>query len=747
MFLRGQMNTRNHLLLAALWLLAALPGSAQQKALTLEDAILRAGRYYPERAAALQWIPGTDRYSHVKGTALMRGTTGNAADQQVLTLADLNKALAGRDTLSSLPAMEWANGNTLLLSCGPRLYAYAVNARTATLQYELPGNAGNTDRAPTNDRVAYTGGNDLFIAGPGTAVKQVTHDGADGIVNGKSVHREEYGVEKGTFWSPDGGRLAFYRMDETMVTPYYIEDIGSTPSTFEKFRYPMAGQTSHQVKLGVYDLRADTTVFIVPEGPPDHYLTNISWEPDGRHLCLILLNRATDHFKVIRYDASTGKAVRTLFEERNEKWLEPQHPLTFLKRTPGRYIHWSQRDGWWHLYLYDVDKGLLRQLTDGPREMKRIIGMDATERYLYVEGTGIVDPADPRGAMDTHLYRMELATGAMQQITLGHGTHRGQLSSGGHYLIDQWSSMEVPGRTQVLDATNGRTVKTIINSADPLAQVQHGRIELLQVEGVDGAKLNARLIKPSTFSPGRKYPVLVYTYNGPHVQLVTNSFLGGAQLWMLEAAERGFLVFTVDGHGSGNRGRAFEQVIYRQLGITEVKDQLLAAQWLKRQPFVDSTRMAIHGWSFGGHVTVAALLRSPGTFKAGVAGGAVQDWHLYEVMYTERYMDTPAENPEGYAATALPPAAGELRDHLLLIHDNMDNVVVPEHALRFLKSCVDKGVQPDFFYYPGHGHNVRGKDRVHLYTRVLDYISEKLGVTPLPMATPPAAAPGQGQAR
>lgn len=694
--------------------------------LTLNDAILKGWNYYPERMAQLQWVPGTANYSFVKGDSLMRGGAGHSRDQLIAVTAQLNNGLVKGDSLTRLPSVEWADASTLRFTVGDHIYTYDLRRRQSTLRLSVPADAENEDHDEACSKVAYTKDNNLFIAFPHDSVVQVTTDGADGIVNGKSVHREEYGITKGTFWSPDGSQLAFYRMDETMVTPYYVEDISTTPSSFKKFRYPMAGQTSHQVTLGVYNLRTGKTVFIDPTGPKDHYLTCITWDADNRHILIILLDRKTDHFSMLRCDAATGRVERTLFEEHDSKWLEPEHALTFLKKTPTRYIHWSQRDGWWHLYLYDMDLGMVRQLTRGNWVVKSIIGLDPQEKNVFLEGTAPIDPKDPKGALETQLYRVELATGKAVRLTQAAGTHGGQLSSDGRYLIDRWSSLTVPGRTDLLEAATGKRVKTLLTSKDPLAGKQVGSIELVQVPGENGDLLNGRIIKPSSFQSRERYPVIVYTYNGPHVQLVTNSFLGGASLWMLEAAERGYIVFTLDGHGSGNRGLAFEQAIYRQLGITEVKDQLHGADFLKALPYVDGSRMAIHGWSFGGHMTEALMLRDPQEFKVGVAGGAVQDWKLYEVMYTERYMDTPEENPEGYEKTALPPLAGNLRGNLLLIHDNMDQTVVPQHAERFLKSCVEKGVYPDFFYYPGHEHNVRGKDRVHLYTQILDYMDSVL---------------------
>ncbi len=703
-------------------------GQEKSSVITLTDAILNARALYPAQLRGLQWIPGTAQYGHVKGDSLLRGTTGKGAEQLIATRADINRALPATDSLRRFPAVEWADGRTLLFTTGSRTYAYDVEKKTAALRSSVPDDAEDPDPDDAHRRVAFIRGNNLYITGAGDSVVQVTTDGTDGIVNGKSAHRQEYGITKGTFWSPDGARLAFYRMDETMVTPYYLEDISTTPSTFTKVRYPMAGQASHHVTLGIYDLRSRKTVFIQPNGPADHYLTNITWEPAGNHILITVLNRATDHFRVERFDASTGRSVRVLFEERNDKWLEPEHSFTFLKKTPTNFLHWSQRDGWWHLYLYDTRLGLVRQLTKGNWVVQAILGVDPSERHVFVEGTAPIDPKQPAGAMETHLYRVELATGKTTRLTKEPGTHRGKLSSDGRYLTDQWSSLTVPGRTEVRDAASGKVLKTLLASQDPLADVVHGTMELVQVQGEHGDVLNGRIIKPSFFQSRERYPVLVYTYNGPHVQLVTNNYLGGAAPWMLEAAERGYLVFTLDGHGSSNRGLAFEQAIHRQLGITEVKDQVHGAEWLKSLPYVDANRMAVHGWSFGGHMTTALLLRHPGLFHVGVAGGAVQDWRLYEVMYTERYMDTPEENPAGYAATTLSDSAMNLRDNLLLIHDNLDGTVVPQHALRFLKSCVDQGVFPDYFNYPGHEHNVRGKDRVHLYTQILDYIDLHLGV-------------------
>ena len=720
-----------HILLVALATSTLLsPAQEKLKELTLKDAITKSfSDFRPEHLDGLQWIPGTEQYSFVKDNTLMRGGTGKMADLPSVTVDQLNAQLPKEGGLKGFPDISWETHDEFTFEHNDKVYQYWVVKSTLLERTELDPKGERSDFNIKHDRIAYTLGEDLYIRTPGKKeAARITSDGTDGIVNGRSVHREEYGITKGTFWSPSGEKLAFYRMDESAVTPYSLEDISTQPSTFKKIRYPMAGQTSHLVTLGVFDVASNRTTFMKTSGAPDDYLTNISWDPTGKYVFIIHLNRATDKLRVVQYVATTGEGVKTVLEEEDMKWLEPQHPLTFLKRAPTQFIHWSQQDGYMHLYLYDTGKGLIRQVTQGAWVVKNIIGFDDKETIMYVEGTDIIDPKVPHGALDTHIYRVDLGSGKTMKLTKEPGTHSGQLGGDGRFIIDTWSSLSAPGRTEIIDATKGTVVKTLMNSEDPLARMKVGNIEFVRVLGENGDVLNARLIKPKNFDSRQRYPVLVYLYNGPHVQLVSNSYLGGSSLWMLHAAERGYIVFTVDGHGTDNRGKAFEQAIYRQLGVVETNDQLRGVDFLKSLPYVDAERMAVHGWSFGGHITTALMLRSPGTFKVGVAGGPVMDWGMYEVMYTERYMDTPAENPKGYALTKHTDKADGLRGKLLVITGGMDDTVLPEHSYTFLKNTVEKNVQVDFFEYPGHGHNVRGKDRVHLYTKVLDYIDGGLGI-------------------
>lgn len=703
---------------------------AQQAPLTLKDAILKAGTdLAPERLRGLQWIEGAQRYSYVKGEQLMRGDIGKTTDRVIAELATLNKQLPDSAQLKAWPMVQWIDAVRFRFLHNQHLFVFdsAIEELKATTR--IGRDAENEEVEPATNAVAFTTDNNVLVMRAGQGKNKptpITSDGGNGIVNGQSVHRQEYGVEKGLFWGPKGGKLAFYRMDESMVTTYMLEDIGTKPSTFEPIRYPMAGQASHHVTIGVHDMATGNTVFLKTGEPLDQYLTNISWEPDEQHLLVAHIDRATQNLRMVRYDAATGEAKGTVFTEHDEKYIEPLQAARHLKTRPTQFIWRSRRDGWQHLYLYDVSKGLVRQLTTGAWEVERIVGLDPKESFAIVEGTGSIDPKDPTGALEAHLYRIDLANGRTARLTSEPGSHHGQISSDGKYVIDTWSSLTVPNRIVIRNTRNGAMMKTLVDAKDPYAGYASGKVELLSIAGENGDMLNARLIKPSTFQSRQRYPVLIYVYNGPHVQLVSNSFLGGASPWMLHAAERGYVVFTVDGHGTPNRGRDFEQVVHRQLGVVEAKDQMRGVAWLKQQPWVDGDRLAVHGWSYGGHMTTAMLTRHPGVFKAGAAGGPVIDWNLYEVMYGERYMDTPQENPEGYAATTLSNFAKDLKDPLLIITGGKDDTVVPEHSYQFLKACIAANVQVDFFNYPGHGHNVRGKDRLHLMEKVLGYIDERV---------------------
>ena len=348
-----------------------------------------------------------------------------------------------------------------------------------------------------------------------------------------------------------------------------------------------------------------------------------------------------------------------------------------------------------------------------------MIGFDPKEKRMFYVST-------QESPLERHIYSVVLESGKISKISSDEGTHAGQLSSDGKYILDTYSSINVPRNINLLKSS-GKKIKTLLSADNPYCNYKLGEIEVSYIKGnVEHPDLYYRMIKPVDFDPGKKYPVIVYVYGGPHSQLVKNTWLGGSRLWQHYMAQKGYISFTLDNRGTLGRGFDFESSIHRQLGALEMKDQMAGIDYLKSLPWVDDSRMGIHGWSYGGFLTTSLMLKHNDVFKVGVAGGPVMDWKYYEIMYGERYMDTPDENPEGYKNSTLKNYVGKLDGKLLIIHGAMDSTVVLQHSLTFLRECVKEGVQLDFFIYPGHPHNVRGKDRVHLMRKVSNYFKDNL---------------------
>jgi len=712
------------LLLFLLWLPLA-PAAAQTKQLSVEDAFLNRD-LQPQNLKQLSWIPGSkDEFSYVRTTdgkdELVRGSaTGKDLNSVVSQLA-LSEVLkkAGAD-VKSFSMVQWRDGSTLLVTSKNQVYAYDVKTGKYGRFFNYDAEADNVEMDPTKTRVAYTKDQNLFISAAGHENEAVTTEANPAIVNGQAAHRSEFGITKGTFWSPSGSKLAYYRMDQTMVTDYPLVDVSTTPASLKNIKYPMAGDKSHQVTVGVYDLNTRKTVFLQTGEPKEQYLTNLAWSPDEKSIYLAVLNRGQNAMKLNQYDASTGAFVKTLFEETDAKYVEPQHAMLFVPGHADQFIWQSQRDGYNHLYLYNTSGQLLRQLTKGNWLVTDVLGFSNNNREVVYAGT-----AD--SPLERHTYAVSLSGGAPRKVSQGTGTHNTTLSPSGTYLLDNFSSSVTPRTIRTIGVADGKPKRLLLTADNPLTAYKLGETKLFPIKAADGSTdLYCRLITPPGFDASKKYPVVVYLYGGPHVQLVTESWLGGSNLWMQMMAQKGYVVFTMDSRGSGNRGRAFEQATFRNLGTAEMADQLEGVKYLKSLPYVDQSRMGIHGWSFGGFMTTTMMTRAPGTFKVGIAGGPVIDWRMYEVMYTERYMDTPQENPEGYKQANLLGYVPKLQGKLLLIHGTVDDVVVWQHSLDYLKTAVDNGVQLDYFVYPGHPHNVGGKDRAHLYRKVTQYFDENL---------------------
>lgn len=649
----------------------------------------------------------------VKGGYLSTDLKTNKQDT-LISLYQVNKNFADKK-LKGLPPVKFITNSEAYFTAGKQMYWVQKFGSDWKVKrsVDLGDNVENMKIFADNQTFAYTVKNNLFINKNGKAIA-VTNDSNENILNGASnVHRNEFGIDTGIFPSPNSENVAFYRMDQTMVADYPVIDWSVTPAVNTNVKYPMAGKTSHEVTLGVYNIKNQSTTFLKIDGEKDQYLTAITWSPDSKYIFVGVLNRGQNHLKMNQYDAATGNLVKTLFEETNDKYVEPQHPLTFFPNSNTDFIWQSQRTGYNHLFHYNLEKGLIAQITKGEWLVTDILGFNEKKKEIYYTST-------QESPTEKHLYRINWNTFKTQRLDSGEGVHSGILSSDGNYLYDSYSNANTP---RVVDVINTSTLKAtnFLKSDNPLKNYNRPEIKNITLKADDGTILYGKIILPTDFNPNKKYPTIVYLYNGPHLQLVTNSFPASGNLWYEYMAQNGYIIFTMDGRGSANRGMKFEQAVFRNLGTTEMNDQMKGVNYLKSLPYVDSDKMGIHGWSFGGFMTTSFMLRQPDVFKVGVAGGPVIDWSMYEIMYGERYMDTPEENPQGYAASNLLDKVQNLKGKLLMIHGAQDDVVVWQHSMKFIKSAVDQGIQMDYFVYPGHAHNVIGKDRVHLMQKITDY--------------------------
>ena len=694
---------------------ASVCGFSQTQQFTMNDAVLglRTNLAVKNIRDFSFSNDGKSYLQMVKNAYLITDIATNKSDTLV-SLYQVNQNLSADQKLKALSPLKFLNNSKAYFSQKGKYFwlQKTGNSWQKTEFASIPEDAENAQLLPDNQTIIYTIKNNLFVNINGKTLK-ITDDQNENIINGQSVHRNEFGIDGGIFAAPNFQKIAFYRMDQSMVTDYPIIDWSVTPAENHNIKYPMAGNKSHEVSIGIFDVKTQTKKFLHIEGDKEQYLTSVTWSPDSKSIFVAVLNRAQNHMKLNQYDAETGNLVKTLFEEKDEKYVEPQHPLTFLPGSNKDFIWQSQRTGYNHLFWYNTDKGLVKQITKGDWLVNEILGFNEKKKEIYFSST-------KETPLEKHLYKVNWQTTKIIRLDKDAGIHNGILSKDGTHLYDVFANASTPRIANIINTQSLQT-KNILTAENPLKNFQRPEIQNITLKADDGTPLYGKLILPTDFDKTKKYPVIVYLYNGPHLQLVTNNFPASGNLWYEYMAQRGYIVFTMDGRGSSNRGTQFEQAVFRNLGETEMKDQLKGVEYLKSLPFVNAEKMGIHGWSFGGFMTTSFMLKYPEVFKAGVAGGPVIDWNMYEIMYTERYMDTPKENPEGYAKANLLDKVQNLKGKLLMIHGAQDDVVVWQHSVKFLKSAVDKGVQLDYFVYPGHPHNVSGKDRVHLMQKVTDY--------------------------
>lgn len=723
------MNIRKLALLAmAATALSSTPLLSQEasRTPTLEEYTLGSPKMLRRTSLrSLSWL-GND-YIYIDSTRLVIGTPSAQSKVTTLLTQDellsiLGEATKGRGAKFFSPfAVVGGSRELLSITFGQKHHLVDPRAKKLVASYERDTKEEQAFLfSPRADHAAVVKGHNLFVLSPDGSSHQMTTDGSPTIVYGQTVHQNEFGINGGLFWSPDGGQLAFYRMDQSMIAPYPLVHIDARKATEEKLYYPMAGMPSHHVTLGVYDLASGKTVYIKTGEPKEKYLTNISWAPDGKTIYIAELNRDQNHMDLKAYDPKTGDYIKTLFSETNSKYIEPQWPMRFIPGRDREFVWQTRRDGYTHLYHYNVDGKLLGQITRGAWEVTDFLGFADGGKTLVYTSTQL-------SPIDRVVVSVSLDGRKTKLLSPQEGWHVARLSRGGKYLLDTYESLKNPTEQRLVSVSTGKQLAKLYQSKDPEAGFINPEITFGKIKAADGVTdLYYRLLKPTNFDPSKKYPTIVYVYNGPHAQLVQNRFHAGCLGWDLYMATQGYVVFTVDGRGSAHRGADFEQVIHRHLGKNEMADQMKGVDFLKSLPYVDANRIGVAGWSYGGFMTTNLMLTYPEVFKVGVAGGAVTDWARYEVMYGERYMDSPQDNPEGYKETNLSLRAKDLKGRLMMIHGTIDPTVVWQHTQLFVEACVKAGTYPDYMIYPEHRHNVMGVDRVHLNYTMARYFFDHL---------------------
>lgn len=710
------------LFLSAIAMMLIMTSFAQEKKmLTPADASYNNYEVFP-KGKSFKWLGDTDKYVFTEGDELRYQTPGEKSSHTLLTMEQINSLCKGNGIgdFKKIPNITWKDEHSGYFykmgdDGGLVLYLLNINEKSIKKVTALPANAENVNLNEVTMRIAYTIGNDLYIA-DGDKTSRVTEN-PEHVIAGQSVHRNEFAIDGGIFWSPNGNKLAYYLMDESMVTDYPLVDITTRIAEAKPIKYPMAGMTSHIVKLHVYDIATGTDVVMRTGEPEEHYLTAITWNNDNEKIYIGILNRGQDTLSFNEYNALSGEFNKTIFHDEDEQYVEPQGPAYFLPGSTTEFLWLAQRDGYYHLWLHNTKTLKARQIEKGDYVVTAFNGFDS-EGNAYYTSTEV-------SPLQRHFYKVNIKNGKKVRITQKHGTHSVSPSKSGRFFIDNYTSTDVP-RAVCIQDEKGRDFAPLYMAEDPLKDYNIGVTELDTIKSEDGHALYTRIVKPYNFDENKKYPVIVYVYGGPHAQLITDSWLAGAGIYLNYLAQEGFIVFTIDNRGSADRGEAFEQVIHRQCGQAEMRDQMTGIEYLKTKPYIDPERIGSDGWSYGGFMSTSLKINYPETFKVSVAGGPVINWKYYEIMYGERYMDTPEENPEGYELTALDNKTDKLEGKLLIIHCSTDPTVVWQHSLSFLENAIHNQKQIDYFVYPGHDHNVYGMDRAHLIMKITEYFKENL---------------------
>lgn len=602
---------------------------------------------------------------------------------------------------------------------------YVYDTRTKkTTKLSDKGMQMYADFAPKGNKIAYVIDNNLYYKDlENNTEYAITADGQrNSIINGGSdwVYEEEFTLVRAFAWSPDGSKLAYYRFDESAVPQFDMMTYkGALYPENYSFKYPKVGEANSKVDIYIYDLASKKTVQANITKQYE-YIPRIKWTNDGSALCIFTMNRLQNDLELFLADPVTG-STRSMFRETAKYYLEINDDLTFLKDDQS-FIWKSEKDGWYHLYRYDMQGKLINQITSGSYEVTELLGVDESNGLVYYMST-------EESPFERHLYAIQLDGKKKKKITARAGSNHVDFSKGFTYFINTQSTFMQPDYVSLCDS-HGKEIRVLEDNKalqDDVHQLHIQSPEFLQIPVETGVSLNAYMIKPYDYDPGKKYPVFMTVYGGPGSQEVIDGFDGFNMMWHQMLAQKGYIIVCVDNRGTGARGRDFRQITYGQLGKFETDDQIAAAHWLAKQSYVDKTRIGIWGWSYGGYMAGLCITRGADVFKMAISVAPVTNWKYYDNIYTERYMGTLETNPTGFDDNAPMTYASMLKGHLLLVHGTGDDNVHFQNSVELINALVRNNKQFDLMVYPDRNHGIYGgKTRLHLYTLMTNYIVENL---------------------
>ena len=617
---------------------------------------------------------------------------------------------------------QWAPAGDALLLEGANALAW-FDLKTQTGRVLVSGKEELTDVkiSPNGQYVSFVREHNLWLVSTADGKERAfTTGGTEAIRKGELdwVYPEELELFTAYWWAPDSNSIAYLEMNESKVTQFPLVNFESYTGEAEEQRYPVAGGTNPVVRVLVGSVNGGEARAVDIGSETDIYVARVNWLPDAKRVAIQRLNRRQDQLDLLVGDVSNGKSS-LLLSERDSAWINVSDDLHFLK--DGKRLLWtSERTGYRHIYLYGMDGKEIAQLTKGNWEVSAVAGVDEAKGVVYFT-------AKEKSPMESHLYRVGMNGNGFGRITREDGTHMVNLSPSADFFVDTYSNTSQPPRQDLYRVEGGKTATLNENVVAELANYHLSPVEFSTVPAKDGTSLNCFLIKPPQFDPSKKYPVIVYTYGGPHAQVVTNAWMGGTMLWHQMMAQKGYVIFALDNRGSAGRGHVFETPIHYRFGVDALSDQRDGVAWLKKQLWVDGARIGIWGWSFGGFMTTSAMLEAADDFKVGFAGGPVTDWHFYDSIYTERYMGLPKDHEKVYEDCSPVKYATGLKGKLLIAHGTGDDNVHYSNTLALINDLINQGKYVEVIAAPGRGHGVSDPAaRKIVWSRVTQFFLDNL---------------------